>query len=69
MEATAKFIEINDQLALNESNPILNEIKTPIEELLIILKKLHVKIGVEFSQKYQHLQRMYRKGYLVTTPQ
>mgnify|MGYP000860974425 FL=1 len=41
MQATAKFIEVNDTLANYAEQPVIGEIKTPVEELLLILKRIH----------------------------
>lgn len=45
MQATAKFIEVNDTLANYAEQPVIGEIKTPVEELLLILKNIHSEIG------------------------
>lgn len=58
MQATAKFIEVNDTLANYAEQPVIGEIKTPVEELLLILKNIHSEIGPEFTQKYNNLERM-----------
>jgi len=58
MQATAKFIEVNDTLANYADQPVIGEIRTPVEELLLILKNISAEIGPEFTQKYSNLGRV-----------
>lgn len=66
MQATAKFIEVNDTLMACAEQPVIGEIKTPVEELILILKSIHAEIGPEFTQKYRNLERMYSVTYIAT---
>ena len=59
MEATANFIKVNDVLAMNESKPIVIEIRTAIGELVFLLRKLKGKLSKEFAAKVLELERHY----------
>ena len=56
MEATANFIKVNDVLAMNESKPIVIEIRTAIGELVFLLRKLKGKLSKEFAAKVLELE-------------
>ena len=45
MQAVAKFIEVSDVMATVADNPVVGDMKTPMEELHIILKKIYNKLG------------------------
>lgn len=49
MQAVAKFIEVSDCLNMNADNPVIGEIRTPLEQVYMILKRLHGKLGPDFT--------------------
>lgn len=39
-------------------NPVISEIRTPLEKLQLILKKVYQKLGPEFTGKYNAYCRL-----------
>ncbi len=45
IQATAKFIETIDILGDDNGSQVVGELKHPLEELEVILKKVKIKLG------------------------
>lgn len=45
MQAAVKFVEVFDTLEEYAKDPKIENIKTPLEEIYMILKKINVKLG------------------------
>jgi hypothetical protein len=57
-QATAAFIEVIDTLNLCADNPVIGDIRAPLEKLQLILKKIYKKLGPEFTNKYTFFIRL-----------
>jgi hypothetical protein len=53
MQAAVKFIEVFDCLNMNAEDPNIGQLKSPLEEIYMILKKIYQKLGTEFTQKFK----------------
>ena len=58
MQAAVKFIEVFDCLNMNAEDPNIGQLKSPLEEIYMILKKIYQKLGTEFTQKFKEYERM-----------
>lgn len=58
MQATATFIEVIEALNMASDNPVISEIRGPLEKLQLILKKIYQKLGPEFTNKYNSYCRL-----------
>jgi hypothetical protein len=67
MQATATFIEVIESLNMASDNPVISEIRAPLEKLQLILKKIYQKLGPEFTQKFNTYCKLYKCPYLVWT--
>lgn len=45
MQATATFIEVIETLNMASDNPVIGDIRSSLEKLQIILKKIYQKLG------------------------
>lgn len=59
MQATSTFIEVFETLNMASDNPVISEIRTPLEKLQLILKKVYQKLGPEFTTKFNTYCRLY----------
>jgi hypothetical protein len=59
MQATSTFIEVFETLNMASDNPVISEIRTPLEKLQLILKKVYQKLGPEFTSKFNTYCRLY----------
>lgn len=53
MQAAVKFIEVFDCLNIYADDPSIGNIKSPLEEIYMILKKVFTKLGPEFTNKFK----------------
>lgn len=58
MQATAAFIEVIDTINLAADNPVIGEIRAPLEKLQLILKKIYQNLGPEFTNKYNSFVKL-----------
>lgn len=58
MQATSTFIEVFETLNMASDNPVISEIRTPLEKLQLILKKVYQKLGPEFTSKFNAYCRL-----------
>jgi hypothetical protein len=58
MQATATFIEAIEALNMASDNPVISEIRSPLEKLQLLLKKIYQKLGPEFTNKYNSYCRL-----------
>lgn len=67
MQATATFIEVIECLNMASDNPVIGEIRAPLEKLQLILKKIYQKLGPEFTSKYNTYCKLYFPLYSAWT--
>lgn len=58
MQAAVKFIEVFDCLNMYADDPSIGNVKPPLEEIYMILKKVCNKLGAEFTMKFKDYERM-----------
>ena len=59
MQSAVKFIEVFDCLEMNADDPNIANIKPPLEEIYMLLKKVCGKLGPDFTQKFKEYEHMY----------